>query len=93
MAALVAPIRQGTYSAEFSVSWSADGDTDAVVTHGLQAAPNQVIITPTDVRAYVGTVIVGAITNTTVTITKANAVGSGGAAVRVQLQFIHSIQR
>jgi azurin len=93
MAVLVSPIRQGTYSAEFTVSWSADADTDAVVTHGLSAAPNQVIITPTDPKAYVGTLILGAITSTQVTITKANAVGSGGATCRLQLQFIHSIQR
>lgn len=95
MAVTVTNIKQGTYSAVFSIEMTADGDTTATWAHGLPSAPDDVDIVPLLPQAYIGQYRLTGITATQITVTKGNIVGSGavGDAVRVVAKLTHSIQQ
>jgi len=93
MAVTVTTIRAGTHQFVADVEATADADTTATLTHGLGAAPEQVIITPLLAAAYTSQWRVTSQGATSVVVTKGTGVGSGatGAQIRVTVIRPHSI--
>jgi len=84
MAVTITQLPGGKKAARWQVQFSADGDTTATISHGMNGAPDHVEILYTTPQAISpGTVTRGAVTTSTITISKANAGGSAGATVEV----------
>jgi len=91
-----AVVRQGKFTAEFSVTATADADVGPLnVAHGLGATPQRVIVTQILLNASAAGLAPIAITvnATNIVVAKANVVGSGNAAAQVQLsaELQHSL--
>ena len=90
MAITVTAVTAGTTYKTWDVTWGAVGDTDATFAHGFASAPLKVEFEPTHINAYVGSIILGTVDATNITVTKAAGVAAG-ATVRVIAERPHSI--
>lgn len=84
MAVTINNLPAGNRGKRWLVTFGDDADVVATIQHGLIDAPELVIgPTPLNAEAYVGQVARQSVTATNIVLSKANAVGSGGAQVEV----------
>lgn len=90
MAVTATLVSGGQKAKRWNITWALDGDTSIIIEHGFNGAPDHINILPLNAQAYVGQVVRGAVTATTLTITKTAIGGSAGASVEVIAFIPHS---
>jgi hypothetical protein len=83
MAVTVTPVLTGPNIKSWTVIADADADTTATITHGFNAAPEDVTITPIHAAARVSLWVNTVVDGTNITCTKATTAGSGNAAAQL----------
>ena len=96
MAVAVTVVRQGAVGKSLHIATvvaDADGDTQAVIPHGLGVTPLKVNLVPLHAAARVSDWILLSKDATNVTVGKTTGVGSGNAAaqLQVEVELPHSI--
>ena len=96
MAMTSAVVRQGRFSAEFTViSDNAADAGELLIAHGMPVTPDEVVLTPMLVGFYTSTWFLTTLTAVNIGVTKIAGAGGANAApqLRVQAVYHHSIQR